>query len=76
MLNFALFGLFFGLQSATDSSVATSPHPKPKPVVIKAGRLFDGTGDALRTDQIIVIEGDRITAVGPPGKVQEPDGAT
>ncbi len=33
--------------------------------VIRAGRLFDGIGDGYRFDQQIVIEGNRITAVGP-----------
>ena len=28
-------------------------------------RLFDGTGDAYRRDQVVVIEGDRIKEVGP-----------
>ena len=44
--------------------------------MIRAGRLFDGTGDILRADQVIVVEGDRITAVGPAGQVKEPEGAT
>ncbi len=52
-----------------------TPHQKPKPLVIKAGRLFDGTGDVLRADQVVVIEGDRITAVGPAGQLKEPEGA-
>ena len=72
MFNFGLIGLVVGLHSATVSSAAASPPPKPEPVLIKAGRLFDGTGDALRTDHVIVIDGDRITAVGPAGQVQEP----
>lgn len=33
--------------------------------VIRAGRLFDGIGDGYRFDQQIVIEGNRIAAVGP-----------
>ena len=74
MYRLALIGLIVGLHAATDSSASTSPEPKSKPLVIKAGRLFDGTGDALRTDQVVVVEGDRITAVGPAGQVKKPEG--
>jgi imidazolonepropionase-like amidohydrolase len=33
---------------------------------VRAGALFDGTGDALRRDVALQIEGDRIRAVGVP----------
>ncbi|MEO8224458.1 MAG: amidohydrolase family protein, partial [Gammaproteobacteria bacterium] len=33
--------------------------------MIHAGRLIDGLADQARTDQGILVEGDRITAVGP-----------
>jgi imidazolonepropionase-like amidohydrolase len=45
-------------------------------VVIKAGRLFDGTGDAFHRDQAIVIEGERIKSVGAARQTRIPDGAT
>ena len=38
-------------------------------------RLLDGTGAPAREGQTIVIEGDRITAVGATGDVQVPGGA-
>src|ERR1700692_394909 len=44
-------------------------------VVIHAGRLFDGTSDRLLNNQVIVIEGDRISEVGPAEKVKIPAGA-
>lgn len=47
----------------------------PKVVYIKAGRLFDGTGDALKVDQVIAIEGDRIRAVGSFSDAAIPAGA-
>src|SRR5689334_1703113 len=37
---------------------------QPKPIVIKAARLFDGTSDAVTKNAVIVIEGDRIKSVG------------
>src|SRR6202140_2561081 len=46
-----------------------------KAVVIHAGRLFDGTSDRLLTNQVIVIQGDRIAEVGPAGSVKIPAGA-
>jgi len=41
---------------------------------IRAGRLFDGNAATLATDQVILIEGDRIAAVGP--NLVIPGGAT
>jgi imidazolonepropionase-like amidohydrolase len=35
------------------------------PVVIKAARLFDGRSDRLVSPGIVVVQGDRISAVGP-----------
>ena len=46
-----------------------------KAVVIHAGRLFDGTSDRLMSNQVIVIQGDRIAEVGPAGSVKIPVGA-
>jgi len=42
-------------------------------VVIRAGQLFDGTGEVLRSDILIVVRDGRIEAVGP--DVQIPAGA-
>jgi imidazolonepropionase-like amidohydrolase len=46
----------------------------PAPVVVRAGTLVDGTGGSPRHDQMIVIQGDRIRAVG--SKLEVPAGAT
>ena len=60
---------------------ADTPKPPGEPVVptphtvVKVGRLFDGTGEAFRDDQVIVIENDRIKAVGPAAEVTIPDEA-
>jgi hypothetical protein len=37
-------------------------------------RLLDGTGAEARDDQTILIEGDRITAVGPTAEIDLPEG--
>jgi len=47
---------------ATDIVVGAEA-PAPRKVAIRAGRLFDGTGDSYRRDVVILIEGERITAV-------------
>src|SRR5437879_636440 len=42
---------------------------------IHAGQLFDGTSDRLSSNQVIVIQGDRIAEVGPAASVKIPAGA-
>src|SRR5438876_8199062 len=42
----------------------------PAPVLIKAGRLIDGRSDAAQNNVGIVVEGERIKAVGPLAQVQ------
>jgi imidazolonepropionase-like amidohydrolase len=46
-----------------------------KAVAIHAGQLFDGKSDRLLSDQVIVIQGDRIAEVGPAAGVKIPTGA-
>ncbi len=50
---------------AQNSSAAS-----PARVLIKAGRLIDGLTDQARPNMGILIEGDRITAVGPLAQIQ------
>ena len=44
--------------------------------MINAGRLFDGTGDIHQTGRVVVIEGERITAVGPADQIKVPAART
>jgi len=46
-----------------------------KLVVIRAGQMFDGKGDQLVSNQVIVVQGDRIAEVGPAASVKIPAGA-
>jgi imidazolonepropionase-like amidohydrolase len=46
-----------------------------KMVVIHAAQLFDGKSDQLVSNQVIVIQGERIAEVGPAGTVKIPAGA-
>jgi imidazolonepropionase-like amidohydrolase len=57
---------------ADDKARAKAP---PRVVVVKAGRLFVGTGEVADRDMVVVVEGDRIKAVGRDGEVKVPEGA-
>jgi len=45
-------------------------------VALTHAKVIDGTGAPPRLDQTILIEGERITGVGPSGEVSVPAGAT
>ncbi len=51
-------------------------HSQAPPVIaIRAGRLFDSKSGQVLINQVVLIEGEKITAVGPSGEVQIPPGA-
>ena len=53
------------------------PTVTPAPVtVIKAGKLIDVATGRVRNDQVIVVQGGKISAVGPAGTTEVPPGAT
>ena len=49
--------------------------PAPGVIAIRAGRLFDSNAGRMLTGQVVLISGERITEVGPPGQVRIPAGA-
>ncbi len=53
---------------------ALAGQAAPARILIHASRLIDGTSDKVRTDQGILIEGDRITAVGAFADIQKSAG--
>lgn len=58
------------------AGTATAQQPQPgSPVVLRAARLIDGTGAAPIANGVIVVTGNRITAVGRQGNVSIPRGA-
>ena len=63
------------LMSALLTAGPTVADP-PKTTYIKAGRLFDGSGDSYLTDRVIVVEGDRIKSVDSASDVKIPEGAS
>src|SRR5215831_9732717 len=55
---------------------ATRVLAQPAATVIRAGTLIDGRSDAPKRDQVVVIRGNRIEAVGPAASTPIPSGAT
>ena len=49
--------------------------PAPKITYIRAGRLFDGTGDKVRENVVIVVQDERIQSIGPANSTSIPAGA-
>ena len=47
----------------------------PGVIAVRAGRLFDSPSGRMLTKQIILVQGERITEVGPEGQVKLPPGA-
>ncbi len=58
-----------------DASHMDMQPPPAQGVAIRAGRLFDSKSGAMLKDQIILMKGDRITAVGSAARIQIPAGA-
>jgi len=58
-----------------DASRMTMQAPAPEGVAIRAGRLFDPRTGTNLANQVIVIQGERITEVGPADRVKIPVGA-
>jgi imidazolonepropionase-like amidohydrolase len=64
------------LATGTSSSSQSAAVPKPTPVIaIRAGRLFDPKSAHLLTEQVVLINGERIMDVGPAASVKIPAGA-
>jgi len=63
------------LLSESNQPIGTS-HNLEKPVIaVVGGTLIDGTGKEPLPNAIIIIEGDKIKAVGPASKIKVPEGA-
>lgn len=58
----------------SDGGIYKCP-PAPQTIAVRAGRLFDSRNGTMLTKQVIVLQGERITDVGPDGQVKIPAGA-
>ena len=52
-----------------------SPAPAEPPIAIRAGTLIDGRSDQARRNQVVVVRGRRIEAVGDATATSVPPGA-
>ena len=62
---FVIVAIFAGVPAAAQNQM----------VVLEGGTLIDGTGRGPIIDAVVVIDGSRIGAVGPRGRLAYPDGA-
>ncbi len=75
MIAAPLAPLVASLLACASAQAETREPPAPAgTIVVKCGRLIDGTGAAPLTSAVVVIEGDRIVAVG--AGLAVPEGAT
>src|SRR5215467_13252599 len=49
--------------------------PAPPVIAVRAGRLFDSKTGQMLTKQVVILDGERITSVGPEGQIKIPAGA-
>ncbi|HLW99643.1 MAG TPA: amidohydrolase family protein [Candidatus Acidoferrales bacterium] len=66
-----LSALCFSIQVAAQTTTSSSAGDV---IVIKAGTLIDGTGNAPRTNQVIIIRGKKIDSVGDASSASIPAG--
>jgi imidazolonepropionase-like amidohydrolase len=66
-----ILGMFVGILGTT----ALLWSQPPQVVAVRAGRLFDSKAGQMLTNQVVLVEGERITNVGAAGSVQIPSGA-
>jgi imidazolonepropionase-like amidohydrolase len=57
-----------------DASRMNMQAPPPEGVAVRAGRLFDPRSGTNLMNQVILIQGDRITDVGPADRIKIPPG--
>jgi len=68
--------LFLSLQSCVEKTVqAPATAPEAPVIVLDGAQIWDGTGAPPVQDAVVVIQGDRIEAVGPRGAVTVPANA-
>jgi imidazolonepropionase-like amidohydrolase len=53
----------------------TTESTKNNYTIIKAARIFDGTGSAPMSGRAVLLDGNQIAAIGPAGEISAPDGS-
>ena len=69
-------GLSFAASIALAFTANAEDLPKPAghPVLLKADRVFDARDEQAHTGWVVLVQGDKIAAVGPEGQVAAPAG--
>src|SRR4051794_12464638 len=62
--------------AAAAIAVSISLSAQPRVLVLDGGTLIDGTGRPPLADAVVIVEGNRITSVGPRAQTRYPSGAT
>src|ERR1700686_3153819 len=57
----------------SDGGVELCP-PAPRVVAVRAGHLFDSTTGQMLANQVVLLNGERITAVGTEAEIKIPAG--
>ncbi len=57
------------------SALSAQPAAPPQITVLKAARLWDGTGKATIANGVVIIEGDHVVAAGAASGIKVPTGA-
>ena len=70
-----LLGMTALAATALGIGVAADAQGQQQVMVIQGGTLIDGNGGAPVPNSVIVVQGNRITAVGRAGQIQAPAGA-
>jgi imidazolonepropionase-like amidohydrolase len=71
----SIFRFFFAIGLLILALPAVLAQATPPTVYVKAGHLFDATGDNLRDNMVLIVEGERIAKVAPASQVTIPAGA-
>src|SRR5579863_5744646 len=58
----------------SDGGVVQCP-PAPRTIAVRAGHMFNSKTGQMLSDQVVVLTGERITAVGPGSQEKIPAGA-
>lgn len=66
---------FVGLFLAVLGTVSTSCAQSPKVTAIRAGHLFDSKSGNMLANQVVLVDGEKISDLGAADKVQIPQGA-
>ena len=67
--------LIVGIFLAVLGTVTPLRAQAPPVVAVRAGHLFNSKSGTMLTNQVVLINGEKITDVGPADRVQIPPGA-